>query len=320
MHIVSTSAASDGSFVAIAEIGAVLKDEQHRLIGGLAIVLHQYRLGTDHPIRATADADFGVVPYALKDDSLIDAIALCGYRRVRGNRWVRTIDTTREATMDLLVPSYQTRLRTSVQHGSTNTTEVGGRASRSKPSVVGRSGGPLRGVAPQRASQCPLSIASSRIGSNVSKNGAFGTVDDIDAKEPMTPQPEAHDPFEGFLLAGDGDTETLKDADSDIGRRIAEAREAAGMERLTFGERVGVRPETVAAWESGHRRPRSNRLATIAGVLGVGISWLMIGHGDSPSEQDDLAGVAPEIASIRAELEQLVGRLDRLASALPKAS
>jgi transcriptional regulator with XRE-family HTH domain len=154
----------------------------------------------------------------------------------------------------------------------------------------------------------------------VSKGEAFGTVDGVDAKEPMTFQTEAHDPLEGFLLAGDGDTEALKDADSDVGKRIAEAREAAGMERAAFGARVGVRPETVAAWETGHRRPRSNRLATIAGVLGVGISWLMIGHGDSPSEQDDLAGIAPEIAAIRAELELLVARLDRLAGALPKAS
>lgn len=133
----------------------------------------------------------------------------------------------------------------------------------------------------------------------------------------MTLQSDVHDPLEGFLLAGDGDTEALKDADSDVGSRIAQAREAAGMDRLAFGERVGVRPDTVAAWESGHRRPRSNRLATIAGVLGVGISWLMVGHGDSPSEQGDLAGIAPEIAAIRAELEMLVARLDRVTSALP---
>jgi predicted nucleotidyltransferase len=128
LHIVSTSAASDGSFMAISEIGAVLKGEQHRLIGGVAILLHQHRLGIDHPIRATADADFGIPPYALKDDSLVDAVAACGYRRVRGNRWTRPIDSIREATVDLLVPGYQTRQRASVQHGSTNTTEVGGLA------------------------------------------------------------------------------------------------------------------------------------------------------------------------------------------------
>jgi hypothetical protein len=85
-------------------------------------------LALDHPIRATADADFGVPPYALQDDSLIDAVASLGYRRIAGNRWARSIDATREATVDLLVPSYRTRLRSSVQFGSTNTTEVGGLA------------------------------------------------------------------------------------------------------------------------------------------------------------------------------------------------
>ena len=128
LHFVSTSSASDGSFVAIAEIGSLLGDEPHRLIGGVAVVLHQHRLGIDHPIRATADADFGVPPYALKDDSLVDSVASLGYQRTSGNRWVRALSDQRSATVDLLVPSYRTRLRSSVQHGSTNTIEVGGLA------------------------------------------------------------------------------------------------------------------------------------------------------------------------------------------------
>jgi hypothetical protein len=128
LRVVSTSRASDGSFTAISEIGALLVDSPYRLIGGVAVVLHQLRLGLEHPIRATADADFGVPPYALHDDSLIEAVASLGYRKVAGNRWSRSIDQTREATVDLLVPSYRTRLRSSVQHGGTNTTEVGGLA------------------------------------------------------------------------------------------------------------------------------------------------------------------------------------------------
>lgn len=128
LKFVSTSRASDGSFVAISEIGALLKGEPHRLIGGVAVVLHQLRLGIDHPIRATADADFGVPPYALHDDSLVDAVASLGYERSSGNRWVRALPGDRMATVDLLVPSYRTRLRTSVQLGSTNSPEVGGLA------------------------------------------------------------------------------------------------------------------------------------------------------------------------------------------------
>jgi len=128
LRLVSTSRASDGSFTAISEIGALLCDSPHRLIGGVAVVLHQHRLGLAHPVRATADADFGVPPYALRDDSLVAAVSRLGYQQVAGNRWSRPIDETREATVDLLVPSYRTRVRSSVQHGGTNTTEVGGLA------------------------------------------------------------------------------------------------------------------------------------------------------------------------------------------------
>lgn len=97
LRVVSMSRASDGSFTAISEIGALLVDSPYRLIGGVAVVLHQLRLGLEHPIRATADADFGVPPYALHDDSLIEAVASLGYRKVAGNRWSRSIDQTREA-------------------------------------------------------------------------------------------------------------------------------------------------------------------------------------------------------------------------------
>lgn len=128
LRIVSTSRASDGSFTAISELGAVLRGHPYRLIGGLAVVLHQHRLGLAHPIRATADADFGVPPYALSDASLVAAVGRLGYERIAGNRWRRPLAEGREATVDLLVPSYRTRLRSSVRHGETNTSEVGGLA------------------------------------------------------------------------------------------------------------------------------------------------------------------------------------------------
>jgi len=75
----SSSSASDCTFIAISENGALLAGAPHRLIGGVAVVLHQHRLGIDHPIRATADADFGVPPYALNDDSLVESVASLGY-------------------------------------------------------------------------------------------------------------------------------------------------------------------------------------------------------------------------------------------------
>lgn len=128
IRLLSTSRASDGSFIAISEIGALLAGASYRLIGGVAVVLHQHRLGIDHPIRSTADADFGVPPDALRDDSLIESVESIGYQRASGNRWERVLSGQRTATVDLLVPSYRTRLRQTVQHGSTNTVEVGGLA------------------------------------------------------------------------------------------------------------------------------------------------------------------------------------------------
>jgi len=124
--VTSTSAATDGGFVAISEIAALVGSARYRLIGGLAVLLHNQRLGLDHPIRGTADADIGVPPFLLKDGSLVERIEELGYRRASGNRWQRSIDATRTATIDLLVPSYRTRTRPSVQHGPVNTVEVGG--------------------------------------------------------------------------------------------------------------------------------------------------------------------------------------------------
>jgi hypothetical protein len=128
MQLVSTSSASDGSFIAISEIGTLLAGAPHRLIGGVAVVLHQHRLGIDHPVRATADADFGIPPYGLNDDSLVASVTSLGYTRTSGNRWERALPGRRTATVDLLVPSYRTRFRQVVKHGSTNTIEVGGLA------------------------------------------------------------------------------------------------------------------------------------------------------------------------------------------------
>ena len=63
VRLVSTSRASDGSFTAISEIGALLRDEQHRLIGGVAIVLHQHRLGPAASFAPSeADRTGGLLP------------------------------------------------------------------------------------------------------------------------------------------------------------------------------------------------------------------------------------------------------------------
>ena len=72
--LASLSAAMDGGFIAIADVADAMSEigatTDHRLIGGVAVLLHIQRLGLDLPLRATGDADFGVPPYLLKSRRL----------------------------------------------------------------------------------------------------------------------------------------------------------------------------------------------------------------------------------------------------------
>ena len=96
VDLASLSAAMDGGFTAIADVAAAMAasgtTDQHRLIGGVAVMLHIERLRLDLPLRATGDADFGVPPHVLRRPELVDAIEARGYGKVAGNRWERQID------------------------------------------------------------------------------------------------------------------------------------------------------------------------------------------------------------------------------------
>jgi hypothetical protein len=92
------------------------------------VLLHVQRLKLDLPLRATGDADFGVPPFVLEQAKLTDAIEALGYEKTAGNRWERSIDDRRVAAVDLLVPSYRSRVRDTVRVGSVVTSEVPGLA------------------------------------------------------------------------------------------------------------------------------------------------------------------------------------------------
>lgn len=130
--LASLSAAMDGGFTAIADVATAMAAsgamDQHRLIGGVAVMVHIERQGLDLPLRATGDADFGVPPHVLRRPDLVEAIEALGYRKVAGNRWERRIDDRRVAAVDLLIPTYRSRARDTVTVGSVVTTEVPGLA------------------------------------------------------------------------------------------------------------------------------------------------------------------------------------------------
>jgi hypothetical protein len=128
----SLSGAMDGGLTAIAEVADILAGagmlERSRLIGGVTVLLHQQRLAIDLPLRATGDADFGVPPHLLREPGLVLAIEARGYAKVAGNRWERPIAAARVAAIDLLIPTYRSRARDTVQVGDIVTTEVPGLA------------------------------------------------------------------------------------------------------------------------------------------------------------------------------------------------
>lgn len=113
--------------------------------------------------------------------------------------------------------------------------------------------------------------------------------------------------------------DALDDSNLAVGRRIAQAREMAGMTQEQLSEHLGVRLATVRRWEDGRSGPRANRTVTIAGLLGVSISWLMMGRGEAPSEGADLDAIRLDVLALRRtlhgalqEVDLIVGRLGLL--------
>lgn len=94
VHLVSDSLATDGGYIAIGDMARILNGRSHRLIGGIAVMIHLQRrlLGpADQGDRRLAD--FGVPLGLLQDDALlVDLIEVAGYRKEAGNRWARQVD------------------------------------------------------------------------------------------------------------------------------------------------------------------------------------------------------------------------------------
>lgn len=63
----------------------------------------------------------------------------------------------------------------------------------------------------------------------------------------------------------------------DIGAKIAQARDAAGMNQSDLARAVGVTPQAVQKWEAGSSKPRFNRLVEIASAIGVELHELIRG-------------------------------------------
>jgi transcriptional regulator with XRE-family HTH domain len=66
--------------------------------------------------------------------------------------------------------------------------------------------------------------------------------------------------------------------DTSIGRRVAEARERKRLSQAQLALEVGVRQQTVAAWETGRNIPPTEKLGRLSAVLGLSIDYLVLGE------------------------------------------
>ena len=99
-----------------------------------------------------------------------------------------------------------------------------------------------------------------------------------------------------------------------VGYQIVKAREAKGLSSLQLARRLGVEEVTLLDWENERGSPRANRLAQIAGVLGVPLAWLIAGEEDKDVTEYDAPDLK-ETASIESKLEnaeQLIQQLSAL--------
>ncbi len=86
-----------------------------------------------------------------------------------------------------------------------------------------------------------------------------------------------------------------------LGGRISRARDALDFSTAQLARRLGVKSDTVNAWESDRSEPRANRVTMLAGVLGVSPTWLLNGVGESPSTP-----------TINSELHVIITQLSKL--------
>ena len=100
-----------------------------------------------------------------------------------------------------------------------------------------------------------------------------------------------------------------------MGGRLSRARDAKSMSVGQVAERIGVKAQTISAWESDRSEPRANRLVMLAGFLGVTPTWLIQGIGQAPTEPDateSAATLETEIRILKNYHEKLGRRIDQL--------
>lgn len=115
------------------------------------------------------------------------------------------------------------------------------------------------------------------------------------------------------------DTSTIYSEKPDLdtmGGRLSRARDAVGLSVAQLARRLGVKSSTIQAWESDRSQPRANRLAMLAGVLNVSLSWILYGVGTAPVEENrselarSISGNLEKLRRLQEETNQVIGQIE----------
>lgn len=90
-------------------------------------------------------------------------------------------------------------------------------------------------------------------------------------------------------------------SDDTLGGRLSAARDASGLSLADVANRVGVKRDSLLAWEADRAEPRPSNLIDLAGILGVSPMWLMTGVGWGPIQE---AGDLP-LEALKLDLQRL---------------
>ncbi len=96
---------------------------------------------------------------------------------------------------------------------------------------------------------------------------------------------------------------------TEFSRRLTKARKNSEFSISDLSRHLGVNPKTIREWEAGRAEPRSNKLNTLAGLLGVSVGWLLAG-GEQPEITD--TSLKSELVRLRAIIDEAGLILDRI--------
>ena len=121
LELVAESQAQESGFLALADIASLAKETgiEYRVVGGLMVTLHLAVSGADDPTsRQTLDADLGVTQQVAADPALVAGLEGLGYERPESaNRFIRQGAQGRRMVIDVLMPSYTSRMKTNQRAG-----------------------------------------------------------------------------------------------------------------------------------------------------------------------------------------------------------